>query len=201
MMIAVIDYGAGNLFSVCNALRYLNLPYVVTKDAAEIKAARGIILPGVGAFSDAMAKLNATGLVDLLKEEAEKKPFLGVCLGLQMLFEEGREFGVTKGLGLLPGIVRELRADGQKLPHIGWNTAHIVHECPLTEGITDESYFYYVHSFCAETDDKYIALATTYGETFPGMVWRDHIFGCQFHPEKSGEVGLQILKNFGRLVG
>ena len=180
MMIAVIDYGAGNLFSVCNALRYLNLPYVVTKDAAEIKAARGIILPGVGAFSDAMAKLNATGLVDLLKEEAEKKPFLGVCLGLQMLFEEGREFGVTKGLGLLPGIVRELRADGQKLPHIGWNTAHIVHECPLTEGIADESYFYYVHSFCAETDDKYIALATTYGETFPGMVWRDHIFGCQF---------------------
>lgn len=201
MMIAVIDYGAGNLFSVCNALRYLNLPYVVTKDAAEIKAARGIILPGVGAFSDAMAKLNATGLVDLLKEEAEKKPFLGVCLGLQMLFEEGREFGVTKGLGLLPGIVRELRADGQKLPHIGWNTAHIVHECPLTEGIAYESYFYYVHSFCAETDDKYIALATTYGETFPGMVWRDHIFGCQFHPEKSGEVGLQILKNFGRLVG
>lgn len=201
MMIAVIDYGAGNLFSVCNALRYLNLPYVVTKDAAEIKAARGIILPGVGAFSDAMAKLNATGFVDLLKEEAEKKPFLGVCLGLQMLFEEGREFGVTKGLGLLPGIVRELRADGQKLPHIGWNTAHIVHECPLTEGIADESYFYYVHSFYAETDDKYIALATTYGETFPGMVWRDHIFGCQFHPEKSGEVGLQILKNFGRLVG
>lgn len=200
-MIAVIDYGAGNLFSVCNALRYLNLPYVVTKDADEIKAARGIILPGVGAFSDAMAKLSATGLVALLKEEAEKKPFLGVCLGLQMLFEEGREFGVTKGLGLLPGVVRELQADGQKLPHIGWNTAHIVHECPLTEGIDDDSYFYYVHSFCAETDEQYIALATTYGETFPGMVWRDQIFGCQFHPEKSGEVGLQILKNFGRLVG
>ena len=198
MMIAVIDYGAGNLFSVCNALRYLGLPYVVTKDAEEIKEASGIILPGVGAFSDAMAKLNATGLVALLKEEAEKKPFLGVCLGLQMLFEEGHEFGVTKGLGLLPGVVRELQSDGQKLPHIGWNTAH---ECPLTEGIADESYFYYVHSFCAETDEQYIALATTYGETFPGMVWRDQIFGCQFHPEKSGDVGLQILKNFGRLVG
>lgn len=201
MMIAVIDYGAGNLFSVCNALRYLNLPYTVTKEAADIEAADGILLPGVGAFSDAMAKLEATGLVELIKAEAEKKPFLGVCLGLQMLFEEGREFGVTKGLGLLPGVVRELKADGQKLPHIGWNTARILHDCPLTEGIADNSYFYYVHSFCADTDDKYIALATTYGETFPGMVWRDHIFGCQFHPEKSGEVGLQILKNFGRLVG
>ncbi|MDO4281437.1 MAG: imidazole glycerol phosphate synthase subunit HisH [Peptococcaceae bacterium] len=200
-MIAVIDYGAGNLFSVCNALRYLSLPHVVTKDAAEIAAADGILLPGVGAFADAMEKLTATGLVDLIKAEAERKPFLGVCLGLQMLFEEGREFGVTPGLGLLPGVVRPLDSHGQKLPHIGWNTAKIVNACPLTAGIADESYFYYVHSFCADTDARYISLATTYGETFPGMVWRDQIFGCQFHPEKSGDVGLQILKNFGRLVG
>ncbi len=200
-MIAVIDYGAGNLFSVCNALKFLDLPYVVTKDAQEIKDADGIILPGVGAFRDAMNKLNDTGLVDLLKEEAEKKPFLGVCLGLQMLFEEGQEFGVTKGLGLLPGVVRTLESEGQKLPHIGWNTVHLNHECPLTQGLAEDDYVYYVHSFCADTDDKYIALSTTYGETFPGMVWRDQIFGCQFHPEKSGEVGLTILKNFGRLVG
>lgn len=200
-MIAVIDYGAGNLFSVCNALNYLNLDYVVTKDAQEINDADGIILPGVGAFRDAMQKLTATGLVDTLKEEAEKKPFLGVCLGLQMLFEEGHEFGVTQGLGLLPGKVRALDSHGQKLPHIGWNTAHINHACPLTEGMEDESYVYYVHSFCAETEDRYIALSTTYGETFPGMVWCDQIFGCQFHPEKSGDVGLKILENFGRLVG
>ena len=200
-MIAVIDYGAGNLFSVCNALRYLDLDHVVSRDAGEIAAADGIILPGVGAFADAMEKLTATGLVALLQEEAEKKPFLGICLGHQLLFEEGREFGITKGLGLLPGIVRELDAGGQKLPHIGWNTAHLLHDCPLTEGISDDSYFYYVHSFCADTDDRYVAIATTYGETFPGMVWRDQIFGCQFHPEKSGDVGLRILKNFGRLVG
>lgn len=200
-MIAVIDYGAGNLFSVCHALKYLDLPYTVTKDAQTIENADGILLPGVGAFSDAMAKLEATGLVALIKQEAERKPFLGVCLGLQMLFEEGHEFGVTKGLGLLPGVVRPLDAHGQKLPHIGWNTVQKVHDCPLTEQIPEDSYFYYVHSFCAETDERYIAFSTTYGETFPGMVWRDHIFGCQFHPEKSGGVGLQILKNFGRLVG
>lgn len=200
-MIAVIDYGAGNLFSVCNALRYLNLAHIVSHEAAEIEAADGIILPGVGAFADAMEKLTAAGLVELLKTEAEKKPFLGICLGHQLLFEEGHEFGVTKGLGLLPGVVRELDAHGQKLPHIGWNTAHLRHACPLTEGIADDSYFYYVHSFCADTDARYVALETVYGEPFPGMVWRDQIFGCQFHPEKSGEVGLSILKNFGRLVG
>ena len=200
-MIAVIDYGAGNLFSVCNALRYLKLPHVISRDAAEIAAADGIILPGVGAFADAMEKLTATGLVDLLKEEAERKPFLGICLGHQLLFEEGLEFGKTPGLGLLPGVVRELDAKGQKLPHIGWNTAQKLHDCPLTEGIADDSYFYYVHSFCADTDERYVALATTYGETFPGMVWRDQIFGCPVHPEKSGDVGLRILQIFGRLVG
>lgn len=199
-MIAVIDYGAGNLFSVCNALKFLSLPYVVTHDKAEVCEAKGIILPGVGAFADAMKKLTDTGLVDTIREEAGRKPFLGVCLGLQMLFEEGLEFGRTEGLGLLPGVVRPLESHGLKLPHIGWNTAEILHECPLTEGIPDNSYFYYVHSFCAETEEKYISLATTYGERFPGLVWKDHIFGAQFHPEKSGEVGLQILKNFGRLV-
>ena len=137
-MIAVIDYGAGNLFSVCNALRYLQLPHVISRDAAEIAAADGIILPGVGAFADAMEKLTATGLVDLLKQEAERKPFLGICLGHQLLFEEGQEFGITPGLGLLPGVVRELDAKGQKLPHIGWNTARKLHDCPLTDGIADD---------------------------------------------------------------
>ena len=200
-MIAVIDYGAGNLFSVCNALRYLGLEHVVSRDAAEIQAADGIILPGVGAFADAMTRLAATGLVDLLKTEAERKPFLGVCLGLQLLFEEGYEFGATPGLGLLPGCVRALDARGQKLPHIGWNTVHKLHDCALTDGIPEDSYFYFVHSFCADTDARYVALQTTYGETFPSMVWRDQIFGCQFHPEKSGTVGLRILENFGRLVG
>lgn len=199
-MIAVIDYGAGNLFSVCNALSFLELPYQVTKNPQEIQAADGILLPGVGAFADAMAKLSATGLVDLIREEAQHKPFLGVCLGLQMLFEEGQEFGCTKGLGLLPGIVRPLKSGALKLPHIGWNTAKILHECALTADIPDNSYFYFVHSFCAETDEKYISFSTHYGEQFPAMVAYGHIFGAQFHPEKSGDVGLQLLKNFGRLV-
>ncbi len=199
-MIAVIDYGAGNLFSVCNALSFLKLPYQVTKNPTAIQAADGILLPGVGAFADAMAKLSATGLVALLQEEAQKKPFLGVCLGLQMLFEEGLEFGRTPGLGLLPGVVRPLKSGDLKLPHIGWNTTKIVHECPLTEGIAEDSYFYFVHSFCVETADSYISLSTTYGEAFPAMVAHGHIFGAQFHPEKSGEVGLQLLRNFGRLV-
>lgn len=199
-MIAVIDYGAGNLFSVCNALRFLGLPHVVTKDPVVIHEAKGIILPGVGAFADAMHKLEQAALVDVLRQEAVQKPFLGVCLGLQLLFDEGLEFGRTPGLGLIPGVVRPLKAGDLKLPHIGWNDVHITHPNALTEGLEEGSYVYYVHSFCADTDDRYISLATTYGETFPGMVHSGTIYGCQFHPEKSGKVGLAILKNFGGLV-
>lgn len=199
-MIAVIDYGAGNLFSVCNALRFLKLPHVVTKDPVVIQASGSIILPGVGAFADAMNKLEKTGLVGVLREEAVRKPFLGVCLGLQMLFDEGLEFGRTPGLGLIPGVVRLLRSQNLKLPHIGWNDVRIVHDNPLTQGVEEGSYVYYVHSYCAETEQRYVALATTYGETFPGMVHSGTIYGCQFHPEKSGQVGLTILKNFGGLV-
>lgn len=199
-MIAVIDYGAGNLFSVCNALRFLDLPHIITNNSLAIHAADGIILPGVGAFADAMHKLEQAGLVEVLRQEAVQKPFLGVCLGLQLLFDEGLEFGRTRGLGLIPGVVRPLKAGGLKLPHIGWNDVHITHPNELTKGLEEGSYVYYVHSYCADTDDRYISLATTYGETFPGMVHRGTIYGCQFHPEKSGKVGLTILKNFGGLV-
>lgn len=199
-MIAVIDYGAGNLFSVANALRFLHIPHVVTADPVKVQAADGILLPGVGAFPDAMKKLAATGLVDVLREEAARKPLLGVCLGLQMLFDESMEHGTTPGLGLIPGVVRPLDAQGHKVPHIGWNTAQQINASPIIKDIADDSYFYYVHSYCAQTAPEHIILATTYGETFPGLVARGLVYGAQFHPEKSGEVGLQLLRNFGRLT-
>lgn len=200
-MIAVVDYGAGNLASVANALRYLDLPFTATADASVLRDADGILLPGVGAFANAMARLQAAALVDVLREEALKKPFLGICLGLQLLFDEGEEFGITPGLGLVPGRVRPLRAGALKLPEIGWNTVERCTPCRLSEGVPGGSWVYYVHSFCADTDPAYIALATTYGETFPAMVHaQETVYGCQFHPEKSGQVGLRILENFGRLV-
>ncbi len=200
-MIAVVDYGAGNLASIANALRFLGLPFTTTADAAVLREADGILLPGVGAFANAMARLQDAALVGVLQEEALKKPFLGICLGLQLLFDEGEEFGITPGLGLIPGRVRQLRAGGLKLPEIGWNTVQRCMSCALSEDIPDGSWVYYVHSFCADTDRAYIALQTTYGEAFPAMVHaHGTVYGCQFHPEKSGQVGLRILENFGRLV-
>lgn len=199
-MLAVIDYGAGNLYSVCNTLRYLAIPHTVTADPQEIGRANGIILPGVGAFRDAMEKLDAAGLSGVLRENAQKKPLLGICLGMQLLFERGMEFGETPGLGLIPGTVEKLEAPGLKIPHMGWNSVEIHNPCPLTEGIREGEYFYFVHSFAARTEEKYISLSALYGQQVPALVYRGLVYGAQFHPEKSSAAGLRLLKNFEGLT-
>ena len=199
-MIAIIDYGAGNLFSVKNACRYLNAAHFVTSKKEEIKKADGIILPGVGAFPDAMEKLQRQGLDEVLKQEAKKKPLLGICLGMQLLFEESYEYGKTKGLGLIPGTVREIQAKGLKIPHMGWNELLVKNGCEMTEGIPEHSYVYFVHSFCADTEQQYLSCYAEYGEKITALVKKDFVYGAQFHPEKSGKVGLKMLENFVRLV-
>lgn len=198
--IAIVDYGAGNLFSVENALDFLQIPWIVTAAPQAIRDADGVILPGVGAFPDAMERLRSTGLEDTLREEAVKKPFLGICLGMQMLFETGFEFQQTRGLGLIPGTVEHLRTTTLKIPHMGWNSLHIHHACPLTQRLREGDYVYFVHSFCANTDEEYVSLSTQYGQMVPALVNRGTVYGAQFHPEKSGEVGLGILRCFYGLL-
>ncbi len=198
-MIAIIDYGAGNLFSVKNALDHLEFESIITSDPLEIHAADKLILPGVGAFPDAMRLLKQTALDELICEESKTKPLLGICLGMQMLFERSFEFSETKGLGLIPGEVRAIEAPGLKIPNIGWSELFLENECALSKGINECDMVYYVHSYQAVTDKKYISLYSEYGSLIPGLVFRDKVFGTQFHPEKSGKVGLQMLKNFGEM--
>lgn len=199
-MIAIVDYGAGNLFSVKNACDSLFIETVITGDADELRAADGIILPGVGAFPDAMKKLGEKGLVPAIKEQADKKPLLGICLGMQMLFDYSTEFRKTEGLGLIPGYVDKLECGDLKLPQIGWNELRIDNDCPLLSDTQNGDYVYFVHSYAAVCDKKYIAASTEYGCTVPALVANKNVFGAQFHPEKSGGVGLAMLKNFKRLV-
>ena len=198
-MIAIIDYGAGNLFSVQNALGYLGIPSGITRDAEDLRRADGLILPGVGAFPDALKMLSATGLPDTIREEAGKKPFLGICLGMQMLFEESTEFSRTRGLGLLPGRVDWIRCP-YKIPHMGWNSLQFAKKSPLLEGVDEGAYVYFVHSFQAYPEEGDLSAICDYGTKIPALVARGNVFGAQFHPEKSGDVGLTILKNFGRLA-
>lgn len=198
-MITIIDYGAGNLFSVQNALNYLGLENRVSRDPGEIRSADGLILPGVGAFPDAMRMLSASGLTDLIREEARKKPFLGICLGMQLLFEAGYEFEETAGLGLLPGTVQKIETP-YKIPHMGWNSLTFHRPCPLLEGVREGESVYFVHSFQAKTQSECLYASCDYGTEIPALVGEGTVFGAQFHPEKSGEVGLTILKNFGRLT-
>jgi glutamine amidotransferase len=198
-VIAIVDYGAGNLFSVQNALAYLNITCCTTNDPAVLKICDGMVLPGVGAFPEAMRRLHASGLVPVIQAEAQKKPLLGICLGMQMLFERGYEFEETQGLGLIPGEVRLIKGGGLKIPHMGWNDLTILHPCTLTEHTKNGDYVYFVHSYCAQTPDENISCYTVYGERIPALVHRGFIYGAQFHPEKSGEVGLAMLKNFARL--
>ena len=203
-MIAIVDYGVGNLFSLTCSLKALGLEAEVTRDAEKLRAADRIILPGVGAFGDAKAKLDETGLVPLLKEEAEKKPFLGICLGMQLLFEKGFEYGEYEGLGFVGGEVMDLREDltdkTLKVPHMGWNSLQIRREDPIFKYVKDGEYVYYVHSFygrnCAES-----TLATSrYGNVdVTGVVKSGRVYGTQFHPEKSGGTGLRLLKAFAEL--
>lgn len=200
-MIAIIDYGAGNIFSVKNALDYLGLESALVKDEKSVREADEIILPGVGAFPAAMEMLEKSGLVPVIREESKKKPFLGICLGMQVIFEKGYEFGECDGLGLIPGSVRKMEEPGLIIPHMGWNKLEKLNPCPLLENIGDEEFVYFVHSYKAETEDKFIAAFSQYGGRVPALVWDGNfVYGAQFHPEKSGETGLKILRSFAELA-
>ena len=198
--IAIVDYGAGNLMSVHNSLDFLGYENKIAASPAVIEQAAGVILPGVGAFPDAMDALHASGLTDAVLEAAKKKPFLGICLGMQMLFEESDEVRPCKGLGLLPGRIERIRTS-LKLPQIGWNALDILRPNAMTEGVQQGDYVYFVHSFMAvPAEEGDLAAVTDYGARVPAMVARGNLFGCQFHPEKSGKVGLAMLKNFAKLT-
>ena len=199
-MIAIIDYGVGNLFSLSSSLSFLGLKNEITNDAGHLSAATHIILPGVGAFGDAMEKLRATGLIDTIKAEAAAgKPLLGICLGMQLLFEKSYEYGEHEGLSLIPGEIAPLEKEiSLKVPHIGWNSLDFVPGCPLLRGIKPGDYVYYVHSYYLKNSPSVIA-TSKYEVDIPGVVQHTNIFGCQFHPEKSGEVGLKILRAFGEI--
>lgn len=196
-MITVIDYGAGNLRSVVNAVRFLGETPVIESDADKIAAADKLILPGVGAFGECMKLLGARGADEAIKSAvARGTPLLGICLGLQLLFDSSDEFGFNKGLGLIRGKVTKIKSGGLNLPHIAWTSIEPSSESRLMRGIKSD-YFYFVHSYCAHAEDKRDEAATAeYGETFTAAVERDNIFATQFHPEKSGESGLRLLRNF-----
>ena len=200
-MIGVVDYNTGNLRSVYNAFEKIGKKVDIVTKADKLKKYDKIILPGVGAFGDAMKSLEATGMKEaVLDFSASNKPLLGICLGMQLLFEKSYEFGETKGLDLIPGVVVEFDSSKfktrLKVPHMGWNEIFIQKQSPLLEGLSDETYLYFVHSFHATCEDKYIIGKTTYGYDFPSIVQKDNIFGFQPHPEKSHDNGLKILKNF-----
>ena len=203
-MIAIVDYGVGNLFSLVSSLKALGSAAEVTGEAERIRAADRVILPGVGAFGDARAKLEDTGLVPVLLEEAEKKPLLGICLGMQLLFDRSFEYGEHPGLGLVAGQVVDLRQDltdsSLKVPHMGWNSLHILKDDPLFRHIRDGEYVYYVHSFYARDCASSTLAASRYGNVdVTGVVRRGNVYGTQFHPEKSGDTGLRLLRAFAEL--
>ena len=199
--ITIIDYCMGNLYSVQNALRSIGAEPVVTSDAAVIAQAEKILLPGVGAFGDCMANLEKSGLIHVIMDSLHSgKPFLGICLGMQLLFEGSDEAPGVKGLGFFKGQVRLLHTE-LKIPHMGWNKLEYGIDCPILRGIGEDAYVYFVHSYQAVTPSNYLAASVTYGCQIPAMVYDGNtVYGAQFHPEKSGKTGLQILKNFGGLV-
>lgn len=203
-MVAIVDYGVGNLFSLRSSLEALGAQAEVTRDLARLRAAERIILPGVGAFGDARAKLDETGLVPVLLEEAERKPLLGICLGMQLLFERSFEYGEHPGLGLVPGRVVSLREDladpALKVPHMGWNSLEIVRDDPLFRYFRDGEYVYYVHSFYAADCAASTLGVSRYGNvSVTGAVRRGNVWGTQFHPEKSAGAGLRLLRAFAEL--
>jgi imidazole glycerol-phosphate synthase subunit HisH len=199
-MIAIIDYGMGNLRSVSKAFEAVGHEAIITRDVVSIQNASHVVLPGVGAFGDCMTNLRQYELIEPIKAAIQSgKPFLGICLGFQLLFTESEEFGRHEGLDILPGKVRSFSRDqALKVPHMGWNQVAIQRPCPVFEGIADESNWYFVHSFFVDPHDKQItATTTTYGISFTSSIWKDNVVACQFHPEKSQAVGLQLIKNFG----
>ena len=202
-MIAIVDYGVGNLFSLKSSLAAIGAEVVVTKDAALLRSAHKLILPGVGAFEDAARKLQECGLDTVIKEEAARgKPILGICLGMQLLFEKSYEFGEHRGLGLIPGSVVPMAGlipDQLKIPHIGWNALRMKKSSPLFRFISEGDCVYFVHSYFAAHCDDYVIADTEYGQWLTAAVQNSNVFGCQFHPEKSGSVGLNILRAFAEL--
>ena len=209
-MIAIVDYGMGNLRSVWKAFKHLGADARLTSDPKDIAEAEKVVLPGVGAFRDCMVNLDRTGLIEpVLHAIRSGKPYLGICLGLQILFEESDEFGRSQGLGILKGrVVRfppDMPAAGSnggralKVPHIGWNSLRMVREAPPLQGIPQGGHYYFVHSYFGVPEDpEVIASVTEYGVEFASSVWKDNVFACQFHPEKSQAVGLRLLSNFLR---
>lgn len=201
-MITIIHYGLGNLFSLQRSLSFLGLESEITSDPAKIKQAQRLILPGVGGFPDAMERLEQTGLDKAIVQAVQASvPLLGICLGMQLLFEKSMEYGLHQGLGLLPGSVRPLTErlpSNLKSPHMGWNQLHIVKEIPILKNVAEGDFFYYVHSYYAAANDSVLAAVSDYGFAIPGVVGKHNVFGVQFHPEKSGEAGLCILKSFAQ---
>ena len=202
-MVALIDYGVGNLFSLKSSLREIGAEAVVTSDEKVIAEADRIILPGVGAFEDAARKLRETGMAEVVKREAAAgKPMMGICLGMQLMFDVGYEYGEHEGLGLIRGSVRPIAdviPEGYKIPHIGWNLLKFRKESPLFKYIKEDDYVYFVHSYYAAECDESVIAVTEYGAELTAAVANGNVYGCQFHPEKSGEVGMKILKAFMEL--
>lgn len=197
-MIAIIDYGVGNLFSLTQSLNKIGAENVITSDKTVIKKADKLILPGVGAFGDAIKRLNESGLSGIIKEQAKQgKPLLGICLGMQLLFDKSFEYGSHEGLGLISGQVVPIKdyVSEVKIPHMGWNSLKIVDDNPLLKEINDGDYVYFVHSFFAKCNEG-LSATTDYGISLTAAVRKNNVYGMQFHPEKSGEVGLRMLKNF-----
>ncbi len=201
-MIAIVDYGAGNIRSVVNVLKSFNVDCVLVKNPKTLFKADGIILPGVGAFGEASENLEKSGLKSALISATEKGiPLLGICLGLQLLFDESEESACAKGLGLIKGKVTLINSGGRKIPHIGWTSLNNV-KGKLLDGIKNDEYFYFVHSYGAHADDRSCVAATAdYGESFDACIEKGNIFGCQFHPEKSSVMGRRIISNFLSLCG
>jgi glutamine amidotransferase len=200
-MIAIIDYGMGNLRSVQKGFEKMGVDAAVVGKPEQVDGARGVVLPGVGAFADAMNNLRSSGMDEAVYRAVEAgKPFLGICLGQQLLFEASEEWGLTRGLGIFRGRVRRL-PDGLKVPHMGWNQAVIQRPDPLLEGVTQSSSFYFVHSYYVDPEEQEVVLTRTeYGIPFTSIVGKNNVYGIQFHPEKSSGMGLKILENFGRMV-
>ncbi len=202
-MVAIVDYGVGNLFSLKSSLAAIGADVIVTADANVLKAADQILLPGVGAFGDAAEKLRQSGLDKVLKEAAASgKPLLGICLGMQLLFEKSYEYGEHQGLGLIPGTVCPIQSvipEDLKIPHIGWNALHFNQPNPLLAQIREGDCVYFVHSYYAADCDDYVIATAEYGSELTAAVAKGNVYGCQFHPEKSGSVGLNILKAFIQL--
>ena len=204
-MIGIIDYGMGNLFSVSKALERLNTPYFISEDKEELLKADALILPGVGAFKDAMTKLKETGLSDMILSFVDTgKPLLGICLGMQLLFEESEEFGKSEGLKLLPGRIVRFpgvmeNGESYKVPHMGWNKIHFKKDSSVKNDLEDD-YVYFVHSYYAETKEEVVIASCSYDKEVPAVVGIGNVYGMQFHPEKSSKLGMRLLSNFTNLI-